>query len=572
MWASAFVAACGVALDQVHVEVLINSKSEVVTCGAHQDAAVAASIFCAERGIGAEQSCTDHIADAIRTEQNLHASTLEGDDGDAICTPRSDAGGAAHPRPANPRTGEYLQVDPVLLDCDPADVVRTTTAIPFGICVFPQSTNDIVSNELRKFGVWEKPNTDYTTILLQLAAPGSVYLDGGAYLGYYTMLAASYGLRVVAFEPVRPQRERLLASIRLNGFQDQIAVFPYALSDQDMAFKSMVSQHQNFGSSIIKSDRWEKDMFVDPAGSAEPVRAVPQGILTIRLDTIALGPSWCESKAVGCAGGDEAGGGGGGGGGGGAGGEGEDEGGGRGGGGDEGGRRPEQHGHAQKPVYFMKVDVEGHAGFLLQGARRFFSDPRHSPAFLLLEVVPFLERSNGCSSAAMVRFFYRNGYAVCPDGMMLSNGYNVGEGSGFDGGGGGLIVELHCMRLEGALRALAAIEERPLTPAERRACAAAGKEDTACRDINNIPFTDMVSSVVRVSPSDVSMAGAPAAVVLVWPALSRQCLLPAARARAQHARTSFTLRARSPFWTITTLALCARRSGYWLDILILMHC
>ena len=79
MWASAFVAACGVALDQVHVEVLINSKSEVVTCGAHQDAAVAASIFCPERGIGAEQSCTDHIADAIRTEQHLHASTHRAD-------------------------------------------------------------------------------------------------------------------------------------------------------------------------------------------------------------------------------------------------------------------------------------------------------------------------------------------------------------------------------------------------------------------------------------------------------------------------------------------------------------
>ena len=58
-------------------------------------------------------------------------------------------------------------------------------------------------------------------------------LDIGANLGYYTLLFASKGHRVVAVEPMTRNRKALEGSICLNPqFKDRITVVPVALANQ----------------------------------------------------------------------------------------------------------------------------------------------------------------------------------------------------------------------------------------------------------------------------------------------------------------------------------------------------
>lgn len=69
-------------------------------------------------------------------------------------------------------------------------------------------------------------------LVARLLSPGDMFVDGGANIGLFTLVAArrvgATG-RVVAFEPGRTVRSRLVENIALNGFT-QVDVMPFALS------------------------------------------------------------------------------------------------------------------------------------------------------------------------------------------------------------------------------------------------------------------------------------------------------------------------------------------------------
>ena len=73
-----------------------------------------------------------------------------------------------------------------------------------------------------------------TAEVRRLLQPGGVFIDVGANIGYFTLLAAArvgpQG-RVVAFEPNPDNCELLAESIRANGFEN-ITVHPYAVGDR----------------------------------------------------------------------------------------------------------------------------------------------------------------------------------------------------------------------------------------------------------------------------------------------------------------------------------------------------
>jgi len=65
-----------------------------------------------------------------------------------------------------------------------------------------------------------------------LLSPGDVFVDGGANVGLFTLVAAArVGMagKVLAFEPGRMTRLRLLENVVLNSFE-QVVVMPFALS------------------------------------------------------------------------------------------------------------------------------------------------------------------------------------------------------------------------------------------------------------------------------------------------------------------------------------------------------
>jgi len=84
----------------------------------------------------------------------------------------------------------------------------------------------------RMLGIYEVDKMDAVRKLLK---PGSTFIDVGANVGDYTLLAASLvgdSGHVVCFEPEPQNRHWLQRSIDINGYRN-IDVFPVALSDSN---------------------------------------------------------------------------------------------------------------------------------------------------------------------------------------------------------------------------------------------------------------------------------------------------------------------------------------------------
>ena len=119
-----------------------------------------------------------------------------------------------------------------VLDNVEADVeISLSTRRPDGgpvRLVGPSSDASVIRPLLASGGSWE-PHV--TTALTALLGEGDVFLDVGANLGYFSLIAASLvgpGGRVLAFEPAPTTRGYLMRSVERNGFAN-VEVRPEAL-------------------------------------------------------------------------------------------------------------------------------------------------------------------------------------------------------------------------------------------------------------------------------------------------------------------------------------------------------
>jgi FkbM family methyltransferase len=78
---------------------------------------------------------------------------------------------------------------------------------------------------LEKYGVWEKRTTDFIKKTLR---PGQMFLDVGAQVGYYSVIAADLGAKVFAYEPSKRNLEYLEKNTK---DKEWILVIPSALSN-----------------------------------------------------------------------------------------------------------------------------------------------------------------------------------------------------------------------------------------------------------------------------------------------------------------------------------------------------
>ncbi len=69
-------------------------------------------------------------------------------------------------------------------------------------------------------------------LALHLLRPNNLFLDVGANIGSYSILAASIGAKCIAFEPVPTTYEHLLENINLNGFRNFIDARNVAIGDK----------------------------------------------------------------------------------------------------------------------------------------------------------------------------------------------------------------------------------------------------------------------------------------------------------------------------------------------------
>lgn len=87
-------------------------------------------------------------------------------------------------------------------------------------------TFDFVKQEFEKSGVWEPKTTEYVEANLKA---GQAFLDIGANVGYYSILASKLGAKVTAFEPSLNNRTVLEQNIKDN--ECDVQVFSQALSN-----------------------------------------------------------------------------------------------------------------------------------------------------------------------------------------------------------------------------------------------------------------------------------------------------------------------------------------------------
>ena len=122
------------------------------------------------------------------------------------------------------------------------------------------------------FGLYE---LDTARVLRRLLRAGDTFVDGGANIGYFALLAAKAvgpGGRVHAFEPQPDNRRRLAEHVAANGFQSVIDIHPVALSDRPGAVQlhTYANPASNHGQST---------MFVLPGTETRSV-----SVETVRLD------------------------------------------------------------------------------------------------------------------------------------------------------------------------------------------------------------------------------------------------------------------------------------------------
>lgn len=82
---------------------------------------------------------------------------------------------------------------------------------------------DDVSRTLELYGVWEK---DETATIASKLQPGDVFVDFGAHIGWFTLLAAKRGATVHAFEGDIQNLDLLRENVRMHGVQDLVTAYP----------------------------------------------------------------------------------------------------------------------------------------------------------------------------------------------------------------------------------------------------------------------------------------------------------------------------------------------------------
>jgi FkbM family methyltransferase len=114
--------------------------------------------------------------------------------------------------------------------------------VKFRILTLPVSQDHHVSKGIHEHGVWDIRLSEFILRGLGPANPSAkssknksrrLFLDIGANIGFYSLLAVAHGHRAIAVEPVSTNLAYINASIRFNpGFEKRLSVRRAALSDE----------------------------------------------------------------------------------------------------------------------------------------------------------------------------------------------------------------------------------------------------------------------------------------------------------------------------------------------------
>ena len=100
-------------------------------------------------------------------------------------------------------------------------------------------------NFWNNFSNWEQNDLNFVS---QIAEENKIFIDIGAWIGPYTLIAASMGMKVYAFEPDKVAFQELKKNIKLNNFKHIPEIFNFGLSKTDTK-AYLYSNTNDFGKS-----------------------------------------------------------------------------------------------------------------------------------------------------------------------------------------------------------------------------------------------------------------------------------------------------------------------------------
>ncbi|RNL66730.1 FkbM family methyltransferase [Zhongshania marina] len=146
------------------------------------------------------------------------------------------------------------------------------------------SSDTIISEKLRAEQCWEPYETQ---LLIKYLKSGGVFVDVGANIGYYTLLAsdiAGSSGRVLAYEPDVNNFELLQENVRLNELNN-VTLHPLAISDRNEVGNLFLSS-DNFGDHRIYADSGERASYpIQLVHGDQHLEAQTQRIDFLKIDT-----------------------------------------------------------------------------------------------------------------------------------------------------------------------------------------------------------------------------------------------------------------------------------------------
>jgi len=132
---------------------------------------------------------------------------------------------------------------------------RTINIQGFKMLIDPKDTY-VMRKTFRAYNTYRVHEPATTALFRKIIKPGDRFLDIGANIGYFSLLATSLGAKVHAFEPEAKNVEYLRRNALVNGYD--ITVSPVALTNVDGSAELFLCGYDS-GHHTMKQDKGIKD-------------------------------------------------------------------------------------------------------------------------------------------------------------------------------------------------------------------------------------------------------------------------------------------------------------------------
>ena len=140
-----------------------------------------------------------------------------------------------------------------------------------------------ISRQLAQRGIWEPFESE---LLRRSLRPGARFLDVGANLGYFSILAATWvgsAGCVYAFEPEPENFALLTANLALNGYEGRVHACQAALSDHD-GIGHLLLHPDNLGDHQLSAESCASSVEVDLVEGAPWFAGREQRLDVVKID------------------------------------------------------------------------------------------------------------------------------------------------------------------------------------------------------------------------------------------------------------------------------------------------